>query len=761
MAAIWLWAVIFAHCANAQEALLRQAARLDAEQKCGEAEPIYEAALAQSPASLAVLNNLGNHYVLCGDPEKARVYFERVLKLNPRHVNANLQLARLAADRHEGVRALEYLSKVDDPQPAVRMLRAEALHWAGRQAEALAALDILSKEAAADPRLEYLYGITCARVGDYNRAEAAFNALLAQQPDNFEILFNLGRAAARAGHNDRARHALEVASKLRPDDVETLLELGQVSAVLGDYARAIYILAQARKVAPARPEISLALAHAAQAGEYYGDAALAYDEYLRLRPADDSARRDRGLVYGFTDRRQAEGLKELVWYVQKHPDDPLGHYDLAQLAWRDHPQEAIDHLDRALRLDPRFAAAEVDLGWLLNRLGRTAEALPHFEKAVGIKPRDAQALNQLGSAYIAMDRPAEAEKVLRQAVAISPDDPEILMHLGRALMDSGHDEEGRQLLIRFQKNRPVRSRGPWRQPGMIESASLPPAERARREIDRLRDEVRTHADDPELQLRLASLLFAEGRVEESNSEFRSLLEKNADGRLWKQAGTFLLGFEQYSLAREFLERAAARDASANLELAQAVFALDGASNALAILDRVPQPQRSGDELLLKARILDAAGKTRDAEVVLEEGIRLAVSRPQIAREAALLLVRHNRKEEALALLARAGGGDPDLLLTRSMVLALMERRQDAETALRNIEAQWPEWDRPYLVHGLLLESGHPGEARRKIATALALGASDLAARCASARLASSPLPDAKCSCSAGIYDLLFPRCAQP
>ena len=758
VAAIWFLVLVFAPGAGAQESPLRQAARLDAEQKCDEAQRFYRQALAQGPPSPALLNNLGNHYLLCGDPEKARTYFERLVKLNPAHANANLQLARLATDRRDGSHALEYLARVTDSQPAIRMLRAEALHWAGKHAAALAMLDGVRKEAEADPQLEYLYGLTCARIGAYDRAVAAFNAVLVQHPGDFDVLFNLGRAAARAKLYDRALGTLDVAAKLQPGNVDVLLELAGVNAALGDYTRAIYVLAQARQLAPARPEIPLAMAHAAQAGEYYGDAALAYDQYLRLKPDDDGARRDRGLVCGFTDTRQAEGLKELEWYIHKHPGDSLGYHDLAQLTWRDHPQQALDALVTAVRLDPKLAAAQVDLGWLLNRMGRTVEAVPHFQKAVDLNPRDARALDQLGAAYISLDRAADATKVLRQALAISPNDPEILMHLGRALMESGHEDEASPFLEKFQTSRPQRVRGPWRQPAMIESASLPAEERSKREIERLRKDAGAHPDDPELQLRLASLLLAEGRVDEAEVEFRVLLKRNAQSRTWQRAGSFLVGFERYQLAREFLERAAAANPAANLDLATDLFFLEGPAKALSVLEQVPGKERSGDYLLLKAKVLDAAGQAAEAEKVLEQGLQLSISRPQIAREAALLLVRHGRKELALEFLAKAAGSNPDLLLTRAIVLALADRNSDAEKALKEIESQWPEWDRPYVVQGLLLEKAGRPEAAQKLRIAIALSSQDPAARCALARLTPRAAAGLQCSCAGGLYEILFPAC---
>ena len=296
---------------------------------------------------------------------------------------------------------------------------------------------------------------------------------------------------------------------------------------------------------------------------------------------------------------------------------------------------------------------------------------------------------------------------------------------------------------------------------MIESASLPAAERGSREIERLRKGAEAHQDDPELQLRLASLLLAEGRVDEAEAEFRVLLTRNAESRTWQQAGSFLLSFERYPLARDFLERAAPGNPAANLDLAIAVFFLEGPAKALSILEQVPGQQRSGDYLLLKAKILDAAGQGGESENVLEQGLELPISRPQIAREAALLLVRHDRKELALEFLAKTAGSDPNLLLTRAMVLALTDQHSAAEKALKEIESLWPEWDRPYVVHGLLLEKTGRHEAAQKLQTAIALGSQDPAARCALARLASEASPDPQCSCAGGLNEILFSPCARP
>jgi len=740
---------------------MREAARMDSEGKCDESEPYYRTALEAGGVSPALLNNVGNHYLLCGRPEDAGAYFERLVKLNPEHSNANLQLARLAVNRKQGETALAYLSHVDGAEPAIRLLRAEALHWAGKRDASLAALNALVKEAGSDARTLFTLGAAFAGLARYDRAEETFRAVLVQQPEDFDALFQLGRAAARAQHYQSARSALEAAAKIRPADAEVLLELGLVCAASKDSSRAVFFLAQARQKAPARADIVLALARAAEDAGYYGDSALAYDEYLQTQPSDDIVRRDRARVLGYTGARTEEGLKEMAAYIARHPNDPVGYYNLAQFTWRTEPEKSLDQLAVALRIDPKFAPAHVSRAWLLHRLGRSDEAVKHLQAALAIAPDNLRALDQLGMAYLALDRIAVAEKVLRQAMAISPEDPDVLMHLGRALMAAGHEQEAERLLEKYREIRPRLYRNPRTEPGMIESATLLESDRRTREIDRFRRLSQARPDDPALQLHLADLLLAGGRIEAATVEFTQLLKLDAGAGIWADVGRSLVNAEQYTLARQFLERAARERPDARLDLAIALLHTDGPPAALQMLDEVPQDERAGDFLLMKARILDAAGRREEAGKLLTQGLRGSAARSAVARQAAMLLLRDGQEKEALDLVDRSIASAPensDLLLTRAIVLSLMNPPA-ARKQLREIEERWPEWDRPYLIHGLLLEQGQQKtEAMRKVKIAVALGSQEMAAKCAVARLSAAPAPDRQCACQSGLREFLFAKC---
>lgn len=695
---------------------------MDGEGKCAESEPLYQKALSAATATQALLNNVGNHYLLCDQPEKAALYFERLVKINPAHSNGNLQLARLAMDQKQSERAMAHLQKVS------------------------AAI-----EKEGEPASLFTLATVYARLGAFDRSEILLQKMLVQRPGDFDILFALGRAAARAKHYDRARNALEAAAKVQPQNVDVLFELGLVSAATKDYTRAVFLLAQAKQKSPRRSDILLALARAAEDAGFYGDSALAYDEYLVLQHDDAIARRDRARVLGYTGARLKEGLAEMAAYVASHPNDPTGHYNLAQFTWRNEPEKSLQQLRTALRLDPKFVPAHVSLAWLLQRQGDDKEAAAHLESALKIAPDNLRALDLLGVSYLSLDRPSDAEKAFRRALAINKTDPDVQLHLGRALMALNRESEARPLLERSQQARAARSRDPRREPGMIESATLNAEERTAREIERFRRMSQARPDDPELQLHLADLLLASGHKEDALSAFRQLLTLNAGSEIWEQAGRLLVTARQFDLGRQFLERALPQRPTARLDLVRALLQTTGPDAALQALGQMPDGEQAGDYLLMKARILDASGRQDEASSLLTAGLRGSGLRPDIVQQAALLLMRRNREKDALALLNDAISSDSsnsELLLCRALALALANDLRSSETQVRQIELRWPEWDRPYLLHALLREQAHNNtEALQKLKIAMALGANDTVAQCLAARLSHAP---SRPECASGI-----------
>jgi tetratricopeptide (TPR) repeat protein len=89
------------------------------------------------------------------------------------------------------------------------------------------------------------------------------------------------------------------------------------------------------------------------------------------------------------------------------------------------------------------------------------------------------------------------------------------------------------------------------------------------------------------------------------------------------------------------------------------------------------------------------------------------------------LVRHKRVNEAVNLMEQAVKRLPDeaqVLLDHAVALELAGRFEEARNALTGVERRWPEWSRPWAVHGIsFMSRGKAVEALPLLETAAALG----------------------------------------
>jgi len=80
--------------------------------------------------------------------------------------------------------------------------------------------------------------------------------------------------------------------------------------------------------------------------------------------------------------------------VGRHPD--LVHANHARMpAQQGQLDEAVQQFKEALRLNPAYAQAYINLGRALVRLGRKDEAVQDFEEALRLKPNSDEAKQQL------------------------------------------------------------------------------------------------------------------------------------------------------------------------------------------------------------------------------------------------------------------------------------------------------------------------------------------------------------------------------
>ena len=163
------------------------------------------------------------------------------------------------------------------------------------------------------------------------------------------------------------------------------------------------------------------------------------------------------------------GVADLRWYLARHPEDPVVHYQLGVAE-----QDAAE-LDRAIALKPDFAAAMSARGGLLYQQGKLEAALKDLEAAAKLSPDDALTLDRLGQTYSGLDRPRDAVRVLRRAAELAPTDSKTVLHLARALADAGLAEESKAAMERFKELGPASKGGV--PAGLVDYLAMTPEER--------------------------------------------------------------------------------------------------------------------------------------------------------------------------------------------------------------------------------------------------------------------------------------------
>jgi tetratricopeptide (TPR) repeat protein len=293
----------------------------------------------QASANPLAWDLLSNFYLKTGRPADARAALETAIAEFPGEPQMPLLLTRLLCAEHE-------------PAAAIIVARRAVQGWPGR-ADLHAALGLALHDAA-----------------DYASSVSELREALRIDPTLTEAQYNLGASLLELGENAAARAAMEKALAMRPDYPEALYTAGEICLDAGDFASAEPYATKLYALNPDEPNARHLMA------AWHLIRGLTARRDGNLDEAESQFRAGLAVSADFAALLREEGSLSIE---------------------RGRPADAVDALERYLRVEPDDPQGYLSLGLALRGMGRTAEADSVLERglAAAAKAGDQARMSEL------------------------------------------------------------------------------------------------------------------------------------------------------------------------------------------------------------------------------------------------------------------------------------------------------------------------------------------------------------------------------
>lgn len=129
---------------------------------------------------------------------------------------------------------------------------------------------------------------------------------------------------------------------------------------------------------------------------------------------------------------------------QLAPNEFRWHYLLGRLKKQHHPKESVEHLTRALALDPKYVPAHLYLASVLRILGRLDEARHHLERAKQLQPDNPFSELWLGEIALSRRQIEDARTHLERALRLNPGQSEAHALMAQITITAGNTQAAQQ-----------------------------------------------------------------------------------------------------------------------------------------------------------------------------------------------------------------------------------------------------------------------------------------------------------------------------
>lgn len=378
-------------------------------------ETLWLDTIKKNPASWMAYNNLGQLYILKGNPAAAIPVLEKVIHYNPLEVEAYYNL---------GV----------------------AVSRLGRKDEAMAYYRKALEVDPNDPQVYNNIGATLARYGKLEEAVSYYQKALAIDPKLFPAHSNLGAALSQLGRIDEAIEHHRKSIDIEPDFGAAHFKYGETLQIAGRIHEAEEQYRIAVSLDPSMAEAQNKLGEIAATAQLLPAALHHFRLALEKNPDFAEAHRNMAMTLASVERfPQAE--QHFKNALQLTPNAVAIRLDYADfLLQRGRKTEARDEYLTALKLLPESPDILFQIGMIDQQLGNMADAERRFRGVLQFAPDHAPAHNHLAVLLAGQGKNNEAVDLLRQAVKLDPGNAEFYNNLGVILVRYGNKKDALEAL---------------------------------------------------------------------------------------------------------------------------------------------------------------------------------------------------------------------------------------------------------------------------------------------------------------------------
>jgi tetratricopeptide (TPR) repeat protein len=350
---------------------------------------------------------------------RASQYLQRLLVVAPANETANAMAAVLAYQSNDSTGAVNYFQRSGDEVYKNENALSEFADCLIRNEQLSQSIQVLDRGSQLHPNsVQLKYNLAIAQLRSHHPGEAIkILSPLAGEKDS-GLLNLLASAYTQTNRPDDAFRTLEDAILINPNEESNYMDLAILCLEHQQENRSVIAATAGIAKIPKASSLFLIRGVAYAQLAAYDKAESDFAVAAQLDPNRPNSTIAMSLLY--SDRNQLDKEKALLQeQVKLTPDDAVTNYLLADLLVRDGAKpgdeafsEAKADLARSLAAQPDSAEAQILMGKLCQQENHLSEALDHIQRALKVEPDNRSGLNREFVLLRKLDRNSEAADVL-------------------------------------------------------------------------------------------------------------------------------------------------------------------------------------------------------------------------------------------------------------------------------------------------------------------------------------------------------------